>query len=370
MCVAAFKKCPPLTRFFSLSRVLLSRRIPKKMILDRLICIRRIPKKMIFDRLIFVRRIPKKMIFDRLILIGTMTGATVSLKAQAGPTEQEILTSSDCRIAVTPAYSIKRITDLDLSLREIQALHRAGIYTVSNLLKKTTVELRRLAGLGDRRVQKIEEALAVHGLSLPQNPIMALGLLPQTVNTLYKLGIRSPEELLSKTEADLWRLPHLGHRTIPEIKTALKANGLSLAWDPFMDLGFSFGEADLLYRSGLHRPAEPAGKTELELWRLTEFQRLPPPARGKMIAKIKKTLESHGLSLAEDPLMSLGLPFRIALRLNRAGIHSSRDLHQKTEADLLLIPGMGKISIQKIREALASRGESLAPDPRENEENF
>ena len=349
MCSAAFKKCPPLTRFFSLSCVLLSRRPAKEGF---------------FDRLIFIRRIPERLIFVRLILMGIMTGATVSLEAQAVPTEQEISTS-DCRRAVTPAYSIKRLTDLDLSPREIQALRRSGIDTVKNLLKKTAVELQRLYGLGNKRVQKIEEALAVHGLSLPQDSIMALGIPPQTANTLYKLGIHSLEELLSKTESDLWRLPHLGRRTIPEIKTALKANGLSLARDPFMDFGFSLGEADLFYQSGLRSPVDLVEKTEVELWKLPKFRKLSSTATEKIRAKIKKTLESHGLSLAEDPLMSLGLPFRIALRLNRAGIHSIRDLRRKTEADLSLIPGMGKISIQKIRKALQSPVSDL-PSPANN----
>ena len=298
----------------------------------------------------------KEMICAGLILAGLVFGAEISLAAEAS--EKARAASSGCRDAV---FSTRLSSGkLGLSQREIQLLRQFKIYTVKGLLLKTAPDLRRIPGLGLKLVQKIERALADHGLFLSMDPFSALGISPQTADILYGLGIRSLEKLLSKTELDLWRMPRLGHRSIPEIKAALKANGYSFASDPFIDFGFSFSAAKFLHRAGFSSPVELAAKTEAELRQLREFQRLPGRRAEKMTRKIKKVLESQGMSLAIDPLVSFGLPFKIALKLHRAGIHSPWDLRHKTEDDLLLLSNMGTDSVWEIREALAAKGWSLA----------
>jgi len=59
-----------------------------------------------------------------------------------------------------------RVEDLRLSSRTINALHEAGIKTVSGLLRKDTETLSTIPGVGEKALQEIKRALGSMGLIL------------------------------------------------------------------------------------------------------------------------------------------------------------------------------------------------------------
>lgn len=62
----------------------------------------------------------------------------------------------------------KRIEDLDLSTRTLNALANAGIKNIGMLSKKTEKKLRGVEGLGDKGIVEIKKALGNMGLTLKQ----------------------------------------------------------------------------------------------------------------------------------------------------------------------------------------------------------
>lgn len=62
----------------------------------------------------------------------------------------------------------KRIDDLELSVRVINALGNGGVKTVGQLIKKTEKKLKEIEGLGERGITEIKKALGNIGLTLNQ----------------------------------------------------------------------------------------------------------------------------------------------------------------------------------------------------------
>lgn len=62
----------------------------------------------------------------------------------------------------------KRVEDLELSTRTLNALSRAGLKNVGTLAKKTEKKLRETEGLGDKGIVEIKKALGNLGLTLKQ----------------------------------------------------------------------------------------------------------------------------------------------------------------------------------------------------------
>ncbi len=59
----------------------------------------------------------------------------------------------------------------------------------------------------------------------------------------------------------------------------------------------------------------------------------------------------------------LGLPLQYHRRLERAGIHTVADLCAKTEGEIYVLRGVGVGCLRAVRQALASKGLSLADEP-------
>ncbi|MEK9148166.1 MAG: DNA-directed RNA polymerase subunit alpha C-terminal domain-containing protein, partial [Patescibacteria group bacterium] len=62
----------------------------------------------------------------------------------------------------------KKVEDLDLSTRTLNALKNANLRTVGNLARKTERKLREVEGLGDKGIVEIKKALGNLGLTLKQ----------------------------------------------------------------------------------------------------------------------------------------------------------------------------------------------------------
>jgi DNA-directed RNA polymerase subunit alpha len=59
-----------------------------------------------------------------------------------------------------------KVADLDLPARVISALEDAGVKSVAGLARKSASALKELDGIGDKAVEEISSALALHGLTL------------------------------------------------------------------------------------------------------------------------------------------------------------------------------------------------------------
>jgi DNA-directed RNA polymerase alpha subunit len=62
----------------------------------------------------------------------------------------------------------------------------------------------------------------------------------------------------------------------------------------------------------------------------------------------------------DNDLATLGLPARVDRRLHLAGIYSIATLTERSDIDLLRLPGFGWGSLTAVRVALAARGLALA----------
>ena len=88
------------------------------------------------------------------------------LKAVIGFQESEEPSSvKDTEGAASDAAKIK-IVELDLSTRTVTALEDAGIKSAAGLTRKTVSALKELDGIGEKAIEEISSALAMHGLTL------------------------------------------------------------------------------------------------------------------------------------------------------------------------------------------------------------
>ena len=272
------------------------------------------------------------------------------------------------------------VKDMGLSVRVANALNTVvGIHTMEDLASKTERELRRLLKpyapelfshyfYGEQETfNVIKTALAERGLSFKSDPLVEdLGLSIITANELNRAGIHTIEDLTSKTARELSKLG-ISSQNLDKIKIALGYRDLSLTPDPLVDdLGFSVKTANILDKAGIHTIEDVTGKTDRELKKLlrpyVSITTIYSITRG-IIPKIKTALAEKGLSLKSDLLVDdLGLTFSAANELNRAGIHTIKDLTTKTARELLNISGISNRSLFQIRKALEERGLSFKSD--------
>ena len=115
------------------------------------------------------------------------------------------------------------IDHLDLSARITNALHRAGINTVGDLLMCTESQLYSIKGLGKESVLKLLDKIgefrdnsgpktksAVPNTLISSLPITSIGLSIRSTNALLRNGVFSVGDMLSLTEADLYDIRNLG----------------------------------------------------------------------------------------------------------------------------------------------------------------
>ena len=107
------------------------------------------------------------------------------------------------------------------------------IYTVEELLSKTEKDLLHLPYFGKASLQEVKTVLAKKNLSLNQavsdsSRVSSLNISVYTLIVLQKAGIKTIEDLTSKTEKDLMRVPYFRPRALLEIKSALVKRGLFL----------------------------------------------------------------------------------------------------------------------------------------------
>jgi len=130
--------------------------------------------------LIEATRVGRITNFDKLSLSVTTNGTITPQEAltKASQTLVEyfsaIINPSDTARAINPSSSLPKsnpfggisVEELDLPTRIANALQKAGLSTVSDILNKPKDELSKIKNLGGKSVQIVEEALESRGYSL------------------------------------------------------------------------------------------------------------------------------------------------------------------------------------------------------------
>ena len=152
------------------------------------------------------------------------------------------------------------------SLHIYLALKRHGIHTLEDLSQRTESELSRMDRIGPITIQYIKDGLKAAGLSLvpspspilqqlpiTQQPIETLTLANRLVELLKGHDIKTVEDIIQYTEAELRNLIQpIGYvnMRISSIKSGLEKKGLELKHDPSAEIVpsiSSLGLSDIIY---------------------------------------------------------------------------------------------------------------------------
>ena len=219
----------------------------------------------------------------------------------------------------------RHIDHLELTEREHNCLNQEGIRYVKTLVQKTEMEILNSPSLRKISLANLVKALEIHGLTLGMQidaesirnrpPITAENLLitdinlsVRELNCLQSEEVIDLKELVQKTEHDLLRIPNFGKESLSGLQETLGSFGLSLA----------MGSSDVIW------------------------------------------VEKESVTAVNLLLTDINLSERESNCLESEGINNLQELVQKTERDLLRIPGFGKRSMRGLQETLGSFGLSLA----------
>lgn len=145
------------------------------------------------------------------------------------------------------------VSDFELSVRSRNCLNKMNIKTLGDLMNMTEPELLAHKNFGETSLLEVKQMLAQKGLRLGQNRGQASGFVTRTGTTkalpkedvvkqsvanlelsvrsrncMNRLGIKTLEELLSRSEQELLAAKNFGETSLNEIKSRLSELGLSL----------------------------------------------------------------------------------------------------------------------------------------------
>jgi DNA-directed RNA polymerase subunit alpha len=145
------------------------------------------------------------------------------------------------------------VSDFELSVRSRNCLNKMNIKTLGDLMNMTEPELLAHKNFGETSLLEVKQMLAQKGLRLGQNrgqtsgfttrtgtqkvlpkedvvkqSVANLELSVRSRNCMNRLGIKTVEELLSRSEQELLAAKNFGETSLNEIKSRLTEIGLSL----------------------------------------------------------------------------------------------------------------------------------------------
>ena len=143
-----------------------------------------------------------------------------------------------------------RVEELDFSSRTQNALMRAGINTVEEIISYTEDEIIKVRNIGETGFAEIWKKLHSLGLSFREREIYTMGMLIErpevkgekvlemtieeldfsvrTYTCLKRAGINTVDDLLQRTESDMIKIRNLGRKSLEEVILKLSALGLTL----------------------------------------------------------------------------------------------------------------------------------------------
>ena len=211
------------------------------------------------------------------------------------------------------------IEKLDLSVRSLNGLHRAGIIKVGQLFGLDHLSLRNIKNLGAKSVEEIlikcqsnslydaddletespapksvKTFCGTDGMEYQDIPIEGLELSNRSYNCLKRAGVSMLSELLSLSEAELLELPNMGVKSVAEIMNLKSGNMLMPA-----------GE---LTKDGFHDGLEAHARVKLDHCIIKEISSALGIPFGELFTEATPYLEgyrnkyapSNGQNLLED----------------------------------------------------------------------
>lgn len=167
-------------------------------------------------------------------------------------------------------------------------------------------------------------------------PISALNLAARVENCLRARGIERIEQLIRLSEADLFRFPKLGKRTLRDIQGALYRRGLSLGSSP---------------------DSQESGPDNQ---RLSLVAAEGGTSKGSLVSELPEELPRHAGNLLgrklRQSVSALGLSVRATNCLMIAEIETVGQLAQHSETQLLGLENLGAQTLLEIRNALQGHG--------------
>lgn len=152
-----------------------------------------------------------------------------------------------------------RVEELDFSSRTQNALMRAGINTVEEIISYTEDEIIKVRNIGETGFTELLKKLKGLGLSFREREIYTMGMLIErpevkgekvlemtieelelsvrTYTCLKRAGINTVDDLLQRTESDMIKIRNLGKKSLDEVILKLSALGLSLMDEPEILMG-------------------------------------------------------------------------------------------------------------------------------------
>lgn len=152
-----------------------------------------------------------------------------------------------------------RIEKLMLSNRAINALKKAHIETIEQLMSQTEEELEKIPNLGRKSIMEIIEVINKKDEKYNfESDIDVLNLAYKGTKALKKAGINSIGQLLDCTEIELIDMDKIGPKTIKEVSDKLQMMGLQLRQIPKKDndiarLNLSLRAYNALRRGGISK---------------------------------------------------------------------------------------------------------------------
>lgn len=152
-----------------------------------------------------------------------------------------------------------RIEELMLSNRAINALKKAHIETIEQLMSQTEEELEKIPNLGRKSIMEIIEVINKKDEKYnSESDIDVLNLAYKGTKALKEAGINSIGQLLDCTEIELIDMDKIGLKTIKEVSDKLQMMGLQLRQIPKKDndiarLNLSLRAYNALRRGGISK---------------------------------------------------------------------------------------------------------------------
>ena len=267
-------------------------------------------------------------------------------------------------LSLADTSDLSKVNSLFISPSSINALHKAGIYTIRDLISKTPEELMTLPGFGGEGVLQLRINLFYRELSLADtsdlSKVNSLLISPSSINALHKAGIYTVRDLISKTPKELMALPGFGGGDVLQLRIALFRMGLSLAdtsdLSKVNSLFISPSSINALHKAGIYTIRDLISKTTKELMALPVFERKTLSLVGEAIIERGFHIAAFDIGLVNSVVVSP----RASSALYEAGIHTIKDLMSKTPEELMALPGFRGEDVLRLRLKLSHKGKSLA----------
>jgi DNA-directed RNA polymerase alpha subunit len=256
----------------------------------------------------------------------------------------------------------QKIQDLDLSVRSENALIKAGITYVAELQKLSDEELRNLRGVGTTVVNELS-AYRKEVKPTTKNDFEDMDLSVRTLNSLSKAGIKSIAALSKFSLDEFRKIKGVGVTVMEEINTILgnKPDDAvdSNDKDALANLELSNRTFNALKNAGITTVSQLEGKSDAELSNLkgvgatvmeevSAIRSLSTDVKTDTSTKQSPKFEAKVKSEDKNAIEHLNLSTRAFNALTGAGIAYVEDLKTMSHVELNKLKGVGATIIDEL----------------------